>query len=294
MNNSIAASVVLFLPLFFMGSTKACALTPGDDYLWIEFGEKSKEKDGSLTLPLRINYGRFPDKKRSVSELDALRVFYTTNEKDTEENAVFYEAPIERTGGEYLVRVRSFKTNRFTVLVQGRKSGGETTHRYLAKTSFVLFGHSSSEEKEAKAVPSDKVNRQLEISASPEPSYWPQTGNPVKISLSFNKGSLGDGGVYIFDENKGPIDAKTDGTGNYIYIPPHDKKLNWKGETAFKQTVVVAEETRGNTNYTSSYTLLLHRSRYKNRRLPPGVSIFGVTMVGAFWLVIVKRKRFKV
>ncbi len=286
---------IILLLLFPIGDTaETYASSSKDDYLWIEFGEYIKEKDGSLTLPLEINYGRFPDNRKENWQLDALSAFYTLTEKDDEGNKIFYEAEIEKAKGVYLVRIKSFKTDRFIVLIEGRKTQDETTHRYLAKTSFILFGHSSTKRKKAKPAPSTEINRQFEMSIAPEFSGWPQTYNPVKIAPSFSQHQSGEKAISIFDENQDPIEVKTDERGNYTYIPPDDKKLNWKGTTAFKQTVIVAEETKGYTTYISSYTLLLHRNRFKNRSPVLGAGIFWGSAAGMLLLVVAKRKRFEV
>jgi hypothetical protein len=285
---------IFLLLLFSIDPPKRSAFSPKDDYLWIEFGERIKEKDGSLTLPLEINYGRFPNNRKGDWQLDALRAFYTLTEKDDKGNRIFYEAEIEKAKGVYLVRIKSFKTDRFIVLIEGRRTQDEAAHYYLAKTSFVLFGHSPLERKKIKPAPSTEINRQFEISIAPEFSGWPQTCNPVRIVPSFNQHQLGEKAVSISDENQDPIEVKTDEGGNYTYIPPDDKKLNWKGTRAFKQTVIVAEETRGNTNYVSSHTLLLHRNRFKNRSPVLGAGIFWGSVAGILLLVVAKRKRFEV
>ena len=296
MRSKLCCAMITIFPLllFSPAPTTTCASPSKDNYLWIEFSKQIKEKDGSVTQPLFIYYGIFPDQKKGTWELDGFRAFYTLNEKDEKGNRIFYEAEIERDKGKSLLRIKAFHTDRCIVLVQGRKKQGKATRCYSAKTSFVLFGHSPSKRKKIKPVASSEINRQFAISITPQFHYWPQTSNPVKIALSFNEEHLGGKILSIFDENQGVIDLKTDETGNYTYTSPNDKKLNREGETAFKQTVVVAEETEGNTNYISSYTLLLHRNRFKNRKVLPGISIFGGTMVGVFLLVVVKRKRFKI
>jgi len=294
MKKKLLPTTIFFLLFFLIESAETSAFSYKDDYLWIEFGKRIKEKDGALTLPLQINYGRFPNQKKGIRELDSLRAFYTLTEKDEEGNLIFYEAEIQRDKGKTLVQINAFKTERILVLLQGKKTRGEITHCYLAKTSFVLFGHSASKRKKIKPIPPNEINRQFEICITPQFYYWPQTSNPIKSTLSFNQELLEEKALCIFDENEDAIEVKTDERGNYTYIPPEDRKLNWKGETAFKQTVIVAEETKGNTNYISSYTLLLHRNRFKNRKLLPGVSVFGGAIAGVFLLVVVKRKRFKI
>lgn len=285
--------LIIILILFLTKFVNLYAFSPKDDYLWIEFAECIKEKDGSLTLPLKINYGSFPYKKKEVLEFDSLRAFYTLAKEDDEGSWLFYETEIERGKGKNIVKIKSFTADRFIVFVEAKKTWGEATHCYFAKTSFTLFGHSSSKRKQIKPIALTEINRQLEIFTTPQFHYWPQTGNPIKIIPLFNKDYLPLKVMYLFDENMPSIDIMTDEKGSYTYVPPEDKKLNWKGETAFKQAVIVTEETKGDIRYISSYTLLLHRSRFKNCKLLAGAVIFLGTMLSVFLFVIIKRKRFK-
>ncbi|MFH1245811.1 MAG: hypothetical protein V1662_04925, partial [Candidatus Omnitrophota bacterium] len=86
----------------------------------------------------------------------------------------------------------------------------------------------------------------------------------------------------------------TDAAGDYDYVPPNDQKLNWQGEQAFKQTIILAEEREGNTKCISSYTLLLHRSRVKNKHLFIGGGIFCGSAAVIFLLVLGRRKRWTI
>lgn len=286
-------AVIIFSLFFsFTGVREIHAFPPKNNYLWIEFQECHKEKDGALTLPLQINYGRFPDKKKEIPEFDSFRAFYSLNEKDDEGKRIFYEAGIEKNKGNYAVNIKSFKTDRFVVLVEAKATRDGLTCWYLAKTSFVLFGHSFLGRDKIRPVALDEINQRLDLLITPEFHYWPQTGDPVQIMPTFNKDYLARKVICLFDENMPATDIVTDEKGNYIYAPPGDKKLNWKGETAFKQAVMVAEETRADMRYISSHTLLLHRSRSKNRKLLAGAGVFWGTGAGLFLFVIVKRKRF--
>lgn len=289
----IKLAVIIFNLFFsFIGVREIYAFSPKNNHLWIEFQECIKEKDGALTLPLQINYGRFPDEKKEIPGFDSFRAFYSLSEKDDEGKRIFYEARIEKNKGKYAVNIKSFKADCFVVLVEAKETRGGATRWYLAKTSFVLFGHSFFGRDKIKPVSLDEINQRLDLLITPEFHYWPQTGNPVKITPIFNNDYLAQKVLYLFDENMPSLDIVTDEKGNYIYVPPEDKKLNWKGETAFKQTVIVAEETRVDMRYISSYTLLLHRSRFKNRKLLAGAGIFGGIGAGLFLFVFVKRKRF--
>ena len=285
---------VLLLLFFLIGSVKTWADSSEDDYLWIEFGERIREPDGTITLPLEIKYGKFPYEKKEISQLDGLRVFYALMEKDDEDTWVFYEANIEEVNGKSEVSIKSFKMDNFVILAEARKVKDGITHWYFAKTSFILFGHSFPKRQRMKAVTSGDINREFEIFTTPQFHYWPQTSEPVRITPLFNFERLGEKQLCIFDENTDSICVRTDEAGNYTYIPPEDRELNRKSRTAFKQVVIVAEETRNKSNYVCSYTLLLHRNRFKNRRTLPGISIFLVTMTAVFLVTLRQRRKFKI
>lgn len=285
---------VIFLTCFFsfLGVREIYAFPPENNHLWIEFQECIKAKDGALTLPLQINYGRFPDGKKEIPGFDSFRAFYSLDEKDDEGKRIFYEARIEKNNGKCAVNIKAFKTDRFVVLVEARETRDGATLWLLAKTSFVLFGHSFRGRDKNRPVAPDEINQRLDLLVTPEFHYWPQTGNPIKITPAFDKTCLARKVIRLFDENMPALDIMTDEKGNCIYVPPEDKQLNWKGEKAFKQTVMVTEETRGDMGYISSRTLLLHRSRFKNRKVLAGTGIFGGLGAGLFLFVIAKRKKF--
>lgn len=268
------------------------SFSPRNEYLWIEFGKCIREKDGSLTLLLKLNYGRFPDAvKKELRGLDDIGVFYTMAKTDNEGKDVFYATQIKKGEQGYSININSSEENRFVVFAQAKKQN-KITHQYLAKTSFFLFGHAFSKSKRMRPTPSSthEINRQLEICTIPEFQYWPQTGNPFKIVLTFNKDYLAQKALSLFDENMPPIDIITDEKGECIYVPPEDKRLNKKGETPFKQTVIVAEEIHGDTKHISSCTLLLHRSRFKNYRFFEGTAIFLGTMAVVSLFVSCRKK----
>lgn len=269
------------------------AFSPQDKYLWIEFQECVKEKDGSVTLPLQINYGSFPAEKEESAELDDLRAFYSLPEGAEEGMPVFYAARIEKSSGRRLVKIKAVQATRFIVFVQAKKIDGDQTHWYFAKTAGMFFGHSAGRD-EIRPIAAPEINRQWEIRVSPQFDYWPQTGSPIKITPVFNNSLLPGRVIGLFDENGPAQEITTGAAGSFTYLPPEDKQLNRQGEQAFKQTIIAGEENKGNTKYISSYTLLLHRSRFKNHNLWLGGSIFGGSAVGVFLLVMGRRKRFTI
>lgn len=239
-------------------------------------------------------YGKYPDRKGDVLELEGLRGFFTLNEKDKSGERIFYPVDIERTEKGYLIKINSLKTNCFTVLVVGKRNFGEVRYRYLAKTSFMLFGRSSVKTREVKPfVPSKEITRRMEICIAPEYYCWRQTGDPIKLAPLFDKGPLGGKEIHIADESGDYIDIKTDERGNFVYTPPDDQKLRRKGTLAYKQTIILAEETEKDTIYKSTYTLLLHPSRFGNIKFCLGGSILGGTTAIVFIVVVIRRKNFQ-
>ncbi len=292
MKNNMFAIVFLSLYFSIIPAVKSYASFSDNEYLWVELSERIKETNGSLTQLMHICYGGFPDRKNSISGLEGLRGFYTLKEKDKSGKDIFYPVNIEKEKESALIRVNSLKTNHFTVLVEGEKNLGKVKNCYLAKASFVLFGHSSAKRSEIKSFPYDDINSCFEICIVQKHSYWPETGEPVKITPSFDDLPLAGKKIHIFDENGDYINIMTGKNGDYIYMPLEDKQLNLKCEASYKQTVIAAEEIRGNTNYKSSYTLLLHRSRFGNKNLLFGSSVFVGTMAGVFIVVVARRRSF--
>ena len=286
-------SAIFVLLLFVINVSQSYALTAKDNSLWIEFGKQIKERNGSVTQPLFIYYGRFPDKKETPLKLEALRGFYTLNEKDEKGENIFYAVDIERAGEAASIRINALKSNRCTVLVEAKRKFGEITHIYLAKAPFFLFGHCPSKKKEMEPVLSNGITERLKICTIPEHSVWPQTGIPVKFVLSFDKSALSGKKINIADENGSSVEVETGKAGKPVYIPPDDERLNRRGKTAYKQIVILAEETRKSTVYKSSYTLLLHPSRFGKRSFRFGISILAATVAIVFVIVGIRRKNFR-
>lgn len=281
---------ILFWVIF--NTPEIFAFFPQDNYLWIEFTKVVKEKDGSVVLPLKINYGRFPREKKGIEGLDSLKAVYSLVKEDSGIKSDFYQAEIEKESGEYVVKIKSFQEGCFIVFAEAEKTYGKITYRYLAKAAFTLFGHSSLHSEKTDYAAASRTAPELEISISPQFHYWPQIEEPVKVSVLFEKNYLPGEKIYFFDENLPYLEAISNQAGNFIYTPPDDKKLNAQSEIAFKQTVVVAEEEKDGFRYISSYTLLLHRNRLKHYRLFLGAVIFLGSVFVIFSLVVMKRKRF--
>jgi len=281
---------ILFI--LFLWTSVLYAFPHDNHYLWIEFEEGEKERDGAITLPLQIHFGRFTDQRQKHWRLDSLRAYYALVERNVEEERNFYELPIERHNGILRIKISSWKSNRFMVFVRGVSIHNGIANYYCAKTSFVLFGQAPFEKKKEEMTRYHSIDRKLELHITPEFNYWPQTGNPVIISAAFNGKYLPEKILQIYDENTTFQKLKTSRAGNVTYIPPHDKKLNRKGINSFKHNIIVVRESKKNTRHVFSYTLLLHRSRFAQKHTITGLVLFGVIFVLVFSVVLLKRKSF--
>ncbi|MFH1441675.1 MAG: hypothetical protein ABIH18_06545, partial [Candidatus Omnitrophota bacterium] len=116
-NNSLIIVILLFS---FIKAEKAYAFLPPDKYLWIEYKECIKEKDGGVTLPLQINYGKFPNQKKNIPNFDNLRAFYTLAKENDKKNWIFHETQIEKNGGKTQIKIKSAATNNFIVFVEAK------------------------------------------------------------------------------------------------------------------------------------------------------------------------------
>ena len=263
--------------------TKSYASLPKDGYFWIEYGDRTKEKDGSLTQVLKLNYGIYPDTKISFKNPGSLIMYYSADEQE------YYESKLIEKDNEYFTKINTFKTHRFNVFAQAQSENGKS--HYLAKTCFVLFGPKTAKDNTRKRIGYKERLFDIEVLNR---SYWPQTGMEVKIVPLFNKNRITGKKLNILDETFGHNSMKTGEDGTVVYTAPHDKKLNMKGTAAFKQTVIAAKHKNGDDTYKTSYTLIFHRSRFVNHRYIPGWCILFFSACSAFAFILFKRKGFRV
>ncbi len=264
------------------------------DFLWLEYQDAIKEKDGSMTLPLQIHYGTFPQEEKKFPDFLSLRAFYVSPVKEETAQGLIYESAITpKTEGLFL-NINSLKSRPFTVFVEAKISQNGTPHTYLAKTSFVLFGSVLKEEvPRYSPVSGYPVDRSLEITTRPPFHYWPQTGQPVDIIPLWHDQRLQQDTVHIFDEHQALESATTSREGVLTYLPPDDAALNARGDTAFKQTVFVVQKDGDGGRYISTCTMLLHRNRFNKHNTVMGIFIFGAAMLGCLGVVLGRRRRFR-
>ena len=260
-----------------------------EDFLWLEYNDAVKQKDGSLILEIRIRYGIFSDKVKDLSEFKELKAFYHAS--DDQGRKAHYKTEIHKSSSGYSVIIRSAKTTRYTLRVTGIRKGRSKQVHYLAKASFTLFGKAISKGTDTDLPSDNSLGYLPEINIDPEHHYWPQTGNPYRVSIKFNDENLSEQKITLFDEHLNPAVLNISETGDAVYIPPDDKLLNSMGETAYKQTVLVSKYAEGGKQYISSYTMLLHRSRYGKHEHKPGLIVFGSAFAIFLFFMIIKRMR---
>lgn len=246
--------------------------------LWLSCGEKVKERDGSATIPLEIKFGSYPDCADGLSQLEGLRVFSIIKGKKGAD--VIAPLQIEEKEGRRIVKATAVKPSSITVLAEARS--GQCV--YSAETSFSLFGRSLSSPKErprADAAPS----RRLALSLEPRFDYWPQVGSPLALKCLFDNEPLSSKTLLAHDGARPCVEFKG------IYTPPEDRELSWRGETAFKEIVFEAQESRDGTLHISTFTRILHRSRTAGLKVAPGVAVFAGSLVASVLLLSMLRRR---
>jgi hypothetical protein len=156
---------------------------------------------------------------------------------------------------------------------------------YYAQANFNLYGREGSLENASSKDPPDWPLFEL---SSPEPLYWPQTGQTFFLKI-LNAGP--DPGPLAVREagREDPVAwVKVGEDGIYTYVPPLDPELDKRGPTATKDIVFVLDLPEGGT---ASFTLAIHRSREARRNFPAGLGVFSVSLVLGCGLVAAKRRR---
>ncbi|MCB2225873.1 MAG: hypothetical protein KQH53_04275 [Desulfarculaceae bacterium] len=160
--------------------------------------------------------------------------------------------------------------------------------RYRAATVIFMFGKSKKET--TNPLPPSPGLRPPQPSIHLRPNrghYWMQTGQTFRFVY---QGSAKVPGVARVMENQ-----RTEGSlaidpqGAFSYIPPHDPELDRAEPSAFKQTVLLVNDATPQGMVASTFTLLLHRSRYGRHQMLPGLALFA--LVGLVVLCGVLRRR---
>ena len=118
--------------------------------------------------------------------------------------------------------------------------------------------------------------------------YWMQTG--ATYAFAYNGPNPTAATVRVL-ENRRQIDSLVPAvSGDFVYTPPHDPRLDRAGPDAGKPTVLLVHAAEGERQCRSAYTLLLHRTRHGHLRLWPGLALFGIT-TAAIGLIVSHQRR---
>ncbi len=242
-----------------------------NDYLWFEFDELKNESNGIVVQLLNLRFNT-----TGIKDFPEVKVYYRMNQQPQ-----IYLLNIKEKLPFRFVEIVAGKTIHFDVVavVDVKDDSGV----YLARTSFFLFGH--SEKQIVRHIATDSVNPHLPIIALSKPDYWPQTGQLYTFILSEPALKL-----MSFDGNRWkPIAMEHEKEFNYI--PPHDKKLDGSGATAFNNDIIYYETKYGTRSVKSTFSLLLHRSRFAHQNGKYGFAVFFFAMICFTGLIVLKRMK---
>ena len=174
----------------------------------------------------------------------------------------------------------------FRVVVFGRTRVDDTEHWAVAH--FNLYGGAVD----------PAIRDGIVLEAPPTPpafgltsdgeGYWPQTGHCFTLRPDW-PGMEALAAMTVHDEYGREL-ARLPRTaeGGFAYRPPHDKALDRAGDIAAKPFIFVADAPGGIG--TISYTLAVHRSRWANYRLIPGLGVLAGSMA-ATGVFVWRRRR---
>jgi len=149
--------------------------------------------------------------------------------------------------------------------IEGRSHFAQTTH--------LLYGHSDKKGTDRGDL-SDVPNlAEFQISSNRE-FYWPQTGHEFTFTL---KGlDTTSSGLEVWSSQGELLDRPELLAGVFKYTPTHDPTLDRAGYKAWKPLIFVARNHEDNT---TSFTLMVHRSRLAGLNKGAGLAIFTTALV---------------
>ncbi|MCK9603501.1 MAG: hypothetical protein M0R66_04000 [Candidatus Omnitrophica bacterium] len=287
------------------GLPLALADSSGNDYMWLEFDKKIKNADGSITQPLFIRYGQFPDKKQDIRALSRIEAFYTFGEKNKKGEDIFYKLKIEEKDGLPYVLVNSNRENWCMILVSARRAADGKAYEYSAKTTFFLLGKNKYAP-EVKGVPVeiDKGNKRFDIKLYRERvkeliTYSRIRTFPIRVMVAFDGRPFSNRDINIINEFGELQQKKTDRSGVFIYnLPKNRQDFKMKRrERDFEQDVIFSGYSVGNVVYLGSCAVLFDFSFVNEGQyahiLWQGMAIFIIFVALSLVYALILRKKFK-
>jgi hypothetical protein len=157
---------------------------------------------------------------------------------------------------------------------------------HFAQTRLLLYGQSGEDEKVPENLAETPDRPEFQISSDGE-FYWPQTGHEFTFRLEGLE--MAGGGLEVWSAQGELLDFAGTSAQVFKYTPPHDPALDRAGYRAEKPLIFVARNPDGAS---SSFTLVVHRSRLAGRNLPAGLGLFAAAVTVGGALVWRARRRF--
>jgi len=280
-------SIFTCIVLFLSGSpvpTFASAFSPEKDCLWLSAKDGERKPDGSVILPLTINFGRFPAGNGNPALLSGLKVHYAlASGKNWRSGEV---KPEPARNGAMTVRIRVGDEQRLVLQVTAASREQGRTIRHSAVTCYQRFGrikHGST----ASHYSGNLTDGPLEILIKPPFNYWRQTGEPFGITCRNRFTGVPCPVVTVLDEHLPPEKVILDTTGFTAYTSPDDAVLNSLEERSGKETLLVAESD----DCRATLALALHRNRTSHHKPFPGLLTLSGACVLSVLTVLLKRRK---
>lgn len=280
--------LLLMMATLLLWCGDARAFHPGDDCLWFSFGERIRGKNNEATIPVGINFGRFPDGKRRLSSLDSLRIYCFISNGGSD--AAWSRKTFDRDGldpdGFIYVPTREHD-HVMLYAVAERRSGAHRTV-YSAKSGFNRFSRRKSvESPDLGRTAADPVG--LEV--IPRFHYWRQVGEMLTIRMGAPAAAEPPGSAWLLDQHAAPhlIALTTEGSASYLI--PDDGILNTQSTKASKIALVAAETREGGDRYVSTWSLLLHRNRTMHYNRGAGLAVLSGTALLSLGVVAWRRRK---
>ncbi len=282
----ISATLVLWVPNISQADRKQ-----GDDlFLRIAYGRQVKEKDGSVTQRFYIKSSNGTRQISNHSLGYGVEAFYTTGGPREKGKEKYIQADVKYIDDACYLDINAGSFEQINLYVTGRFG----RKHFMAQTTCFLFGNAInviSKGKDKTKLSNNFDTHMPRLFLKPERHhYWMQTGETY--TFIYKGMHEAQNTVEVIDNLRSVQTIETDQDSAFSYTPPHDRELNWAAHDAVKEIFFLIKESSVNGEYTTAYTLLLHRSRFGNHRLLAGVLLFSVTGLTAIFISILRRRRF--
>lgn len=284
-NSGVLPALLVLALCIGLNVIPSYALPVPFDCLWITQGERVRLSAGEAVVPVKVEFGRFPDGRRDLSQLAGLRIAYAVNNSNAGSEWVWHETDLQsRDANGYIhIAVRDGDS----ILIYAYASLRDGSVRYSAKTSISRFGRKKPPRQfDVK----DRIPAFMEVDVLPAFHYWRQTGEQFKVGIR-GAGNQISHTMLALDENM-PAESILLGSDGYgQYMPPDDTRLNARSAQAAKTTLLVAEKNEPGVIQVASYSLQLHRNRFQHRNQKAGALLFAATAATVLAWVVYRRRK---